>query len=445
MPQTDERGPTPAWTQLRFHRAQQEAFTCPKRFVTIVAGRGSGKTELARRRLVMQLTRRRPWRDPRYFYAADTVGHAKLIAWEQILALIPPHWHACPPREGVDALRIRTIFGSSLHLFGMIKPSKAEGLQWDGGVVDESSDAPPGAVDRSIMPALVWRHGWLWRLGVPERHGIGATEFRQVFEAGLDGRDPDRASFWWPSSEIVEPGTLAYCRRTFDPKDYREQFEASWETAGGGIFWAFDEQQNVGHCAYNPEAPLVVGSDFNVDPMAWVIGHRYTNRLEWLDEIFVRDTNTQAALDILWGRYGERHRGGFEFYGDAAGHQRKTSATFTDYQIIKQDRRFAATPGGARIYYPKANPRIRDRFAATNAMFLSAAGERRMFVSPSCVHLIDDLRMRHYQPGTSEPQDRGDLGHATDAMGYVVWRLFRPRIVLDTPMPTVIISTGQGR
>ncbi len=452
--ETDLYGLGPAWTDFTPYRTQQQVQTCDARFIYVPAGRGSGKTEIAKRRLVMALAEPKPWPDPRYFYIADTTSHAKSIAWDSFLDLIPSEWIAGEPKLSLNCLSIQTVFGSSLHLMGAHRGTRRslpyEGRQWDGGVMDESSDIPPGVFDLVIVPGLTWRKGWCWRIGVPKRFGVGGNEFRRMFEEAAAGTLADSAGFTWPSWAVVPPEALEYARNSLDPKDFREQFGASWETAGGGIFWAFDPHQNIRPCPYQPRACLSVSCDFNVDPMAWVIGHRYRDRMEWIDEIFLHDTNTRRTLDVLWGRYSD-HQGGWEFFGDPSSRARKTSASFSDYAAITEDRRFAMAPGGRRVYIPRGPPRLADRFAACNAMFLNAAGVRRMFIAPQCTHLIDDVGNRHYKPGQTEPNDQNDLGHMTDAMGYLVHRVWPIIIMQANIVPTVVVSTprpvgsGYGR
>ena len=221
-----------------------------------------------------------------------------------------------------------------------------------------------------------------------------------------------------------------------DVKDFAEQFDARWQTAGGGIFHAFDEDRNVRPCAYKPTKPIIVGSDFNVDPMAWVLGHQTPHGFEVFDEIWLRDTNTRAALDALWGRY-SGHRGGFEFYGDATGRARKTAASKSDYLLILSDERFKSL--GRTIHYPRSNPRVADRFASCNALFCNAAGEYRLHLDPRCTHLIDDLGARTYKQGTTEPDDQGDIGHITDALGYVIHALYPVTYEIDTSDTEVIV------
>lgn len=425
------------WMPLALHPVQDALYHCQARFVAVAAGRRSGKTEHAKRRLVMSLPLKKPWSDPRYFFAGPTQKQAKLIAWEDLLALVPDEW-LDGGRYGRAVNRtelcIRTRFGSELHVVGLDKPSRIEGVAWDFGIIDESSDVKPGAFGRSIRPALADRNGGCWRIGVPKRVGCGAQEFHQFFRRcaasnynGLGPQDnaeepyEDGAAFTWVSADILTPEEIEHNRATLDPKDFREQYEASWESVGNRVFYAF-EPHNLAPCQYDPSLPIIVGCDFNVDPMAWVLGHVRGNELHLFDELWQRDTNTPRALNTLAGKY-RGHKAGWRFFGDAASRQRKTSAALTDYRIIQEHDTFRQM--GASLHVPKSNPPVADRFAACNAMFCNAGGQRRMYVDPRCKRLIEDLESRSYKEGTSDPDDRALFsGHPTDAMGYVVYRLF---------------------
>ena len=83
---------TDSWTYLKPHKTQREVWECKKRFIGLDCGRGSGKTELAKRRLVLGLLEPKKLRPSRYFYGAPTEGQAKRIAWEHLLRLIPKDW-----------------------------------------------------------------------------------------------------------------------------------------------------------------------------------------------------------------------------------------------------------------------------------------------------------------------------------------------------------------
>ena len=148
--------------------------------------------------------------------------------------------------------------------------------------------------------------------------------------------------------------------------------------------------------------------------------------VEWIDEIWRRNTNTRRCLDALWRRY-EYHKAGFQFYGDSAAKARHTSASESDYLQIKGDPRFKAA--GRTVHYPNAAPPVKDRFASCNLMFETAAGARRMYVDEHrCPRLTEDLKFR------TEETNEKDATHATDAMGYFIHRRFPiKRLVTFSP------------
>lgn len=428
-----------AWYPLKPHAIQSQYWRCTKRFVGASAARGSGKTEIAKRKLVTQLPIRKPWPNPRYFYGGPTVQQAKRIAWRHFLELIPRKWLAGDPNR--SDLCIRTIFGSELWVVGLDKPQRIEGDQWDGGVLDESCDLKPKTFELNVLPALTHRNGWCWRIGVPKRTGPSAPEFREFCLQAAAGEIPDADAFTWPADDILSPEQLAFARSKLSQKDYLEQFGGVWQDIGGGIFFAFSRELNVRKCEYRPDKVMLVGSDFNVDPMCWVLGHKWENRIEWFEEIFKRDTNTKATLDLLYKKY-RSHKSGFIFVGDATARQRDTAAAQSDYNIIKDDRRFKAL--GRKVFYPESNPSVHDRFAACNAMFCNADGDARMFIDPSCKRLIADCEARCYEPGTRIVADEKgtDIGHLTDAMGYPVHWFFPVRVALELKQQPIGVFAG---
>lgn len=431
---------TAAWTPLRPHEEQSEMFRCDKRVVHCIAGRISGKTTIARRRMCVALPEKKPWPDRNYFYGLPTYGQAKRVAWDKILSLIPKHWLKKEPSS--SSMLIETVFGSRLYVLGLDKPARIEGTEWDGCIIDESSDQKPGVFERSIAPALAAREGWCWRIGAPKRFGPGGGEFRKAYERGLTG-EGDSASFTWPSWTVLSEKEIEKLRKEMSPKDFDEQIAGEFQDAGGSAYYAWSKE-NVKDCAYNPNELMLVMSDFNVDPMAWCMGHfvhtPHGQGMEVFDELWLRNTNTQAALDEVWKRY-EHHKGGFLFVGDATGRNRHTSANKSDYRQILNDERF-----GARVRYDKHNPAIKDRLASVNSLLCNKLGQRRLFMDPKCVHLIDDMKYRSLDenglPIASGPNAAGDSGHMSDALGYGVYKFFPITIAINSGSELIIIGEG---
>lgn len=430
-PRVCERAPTSAWYDMVPHPIRQRLVAegvrtilgaeGAKRFIGVCAGRQSGKTEIARRLVCLALRVPKPWKDARYFYCADTVTKAYAIAFEQCLSLIPKRSISGKPHIGKSWMEIKTVFGSTLRFGGLQGCEWVEGLPWDGGVADESCDSPPRAWRVSIPPAIAVRKGWVIRQGAAKRTGIGAVDFREWLTSVENGELPDCISFKWTSASVmdaIDPEIVQAMARNMDARDFNEQMNAEWSSVGGLWLFAFDPNVNIRKCSYDPALPIIVGQDFNVDPMAWVMGHRRGNVMEWFDELYLRNTNTPEALNALWGRYGDRQRGGWRFYPDAASRQRKTSAHLSDYAWLMSDKRFQESPGGCKVFAPAANPGRHDRFAACNAKFANAAGEHTMFVDPSCKRLLADIQTQ------MEGQEDDRVGHCNDAMGYPVWAIF---------------------
>lgn len=435
-----------SWKKLRYHPGQWAAITSKARFINLFCGRRSGKTELAKRKMVLSLTQRKQWPKPLYIYAMPTYRQAKKVAWKDFLELIPKDWIL---EQNVMDLWIKTIFGSELYVVGMDTPQRVEGLGYDGVVVDEACDHKPGSFDLSIGPALADRSGWCWRIGVPKRTGNCSEECKLEFDRGYDPAFPDIESYTWKSSDILPPEEIATFRQRMDSKDFKEQFEASWEQAGGLIFYTFDKSKNVYEeiCQYRPHLPLYIGMDFNVDPMCWVFGQCISDHpmfpgqkiITIFDELFVSNTNTPKSLEEMWNRYGDKHKGKWRFYPDASSTSEKTSAASSDYVHIIN---FCREKGlDFTIHAPRKNPRLKDRFSVTNAVICNTDEQRRLYVHPKCRRLISDLEYRAYKEGTMEPNDSDSrMGHMSDALGYLCWSEF-PMHIEQGNSPSVLIRS----
>jgi len=71
-------------------------------------------------------------------------------------------------------------------------------------------------------------------------------------------------------------------------------------------------------------------------------------------------------------------------------------------------------------------------------MLLNAEGSRRLLISPQCKHLIKALDCLTYKEGSKIPDARSGLDHITDALGYMVMRVF-PIITDSVSIQTVLI------
>ena len=212
------------------------------------------------------------------------------------------------------------------------------------------------------------------------------------------------------------------------------------EAADGNVYSSFDEMKHVRPLRRDDRMQLFVAMDFNVDPMSVVIGQYdlgngmgYTQRLEILEEISLLDSNTPNMMLVLIPRLLEYQRGytlQVHVFGDAAGTQRGTQSTKTNWQIVADH--FALHPN---IHYKflrrKTNPLIRDRVNAVNTMLMAADGTIRMYVDEQkCPELILDFKKVRWDEDSSGNKsgqlDKSDKKrtHISDAAGYAVEYLF---------------------
>ena len=95
-------------------------------------------------------------------------------------------------------------------------------------------------------------------------------------------------------------------------------------------------------------------------------------------------------------------------YPDATGRSSKTSAMYSDIDIIYR--------GGFKIRAGKTNPRVVDRVNAVNK-----ALEGNVIIDPRAKTLIEDLEKTVNKEGTREiDKSNKDLTHMSDALGYAV-------------------------
>src|SRR4029077_19452737 len=103
-------------------------------------------------------------------------------------------------------------------------------------------------------------------------------------------------------------------------------------------YYAFDRVNNVKNYRFNPRMVLCWSLDFNMNPLCSVIMQVCEGMAVVLEELILADSNTLAACEEFLSRTENWNPGfplGVQVYGDSTGEQRHTSASRTDWQIVK--------------------------------------------------------------------------------------------------------------
>lgn len=416
------------WTELRRHPEQQRLIHSPARFKTVPAGRRSGKTEIAKRNLVMASMMGSNYSIPRYFAGAPTRDQAKRIWWDDLKLLTPADSMSIKPSE--SELTIYFTSGAQLVVIGMDKPERIEGVPWDGGVLDEFGNMKEKAWKEHVRPALSDRRGWCWFIGVPE----GRNHYYDLDKRAKADTTGDWDSFHWKSADILPPEEIEAARRDLDELTYLQEYEASFISFEGRAYYAFDERYNTARIKYNPKAPLIVCLDFNVAPgVAAVIQEktRYIDETPILSdsltciigEVYIeRNSNTVMVCNRLIHDWGD-HEGQIFVYGDASGGARGSAKVEgSDWELVKQT--LGNHFGRERVYYrvKRANPYERERINAVNSRCRSLSGVVHLYVDPSkAPHVLKDFEGVQLVSGGSGEIDKTNnpkLTHLTDGIGY---------------------------
>lgn len=179
----------------------------------------------------------------------------------------------------------------------------------------------------------------------------------------------------------------------------------------GTVYHAFDRKANGCDDVLRESEPVFVGMDFNVGKMAAVIHVKREGMPRAVAEV-VNAYDTPDMIRILKDRMGDRQ---VRVYPDASGASRKSvNASTTDIALL--------TAAGFIVSAPKANPVVKDRVNAMNAMFCNAQGERRYMVNPDTCPTYADCLEQQVWADNGEPDKSAGNDHHPDAGGYFIHR-----------------------
>src|SRR5216684_667016 len=232
------------------------------------------------------------------------------------------------------------------------------------------------------------------------------------------------------------------------PSDYYKRLGASYserfykqEALGeylnvfsGQAYYAFDRKAQMGNVIYKPEHPLFWALDFNVNPLCSVYGQVINGLVRVLDELVLPNSNTLAACEEFLARTAKL-AGPLQVYvyGDPSGEGRRTAASRTDWQIVREFFRRYPDRFSAQFRVPSAAGPVKDRVNCVNAQLLNYAGKRRLFLNTTCGELAKDFEQIVWKADPSGRAlvelDKSDLmrSHVSDALGYMIVREFPMR------------------
>lgn len=385
------------------------------RFPLVPAGRRSGKTERFKRFIV----KRANIVPGPYFAAAPTHDQAKKIFWDDLKALSLSCTHRKKPSETNRIIYLPN--DSEIHVIGLDQPQRIEGVPWKGGGIDEYGDLKEGAWPEHILPALNTVSplypdylAWCWCLGVPE----GLNHYYDLCQYAQTSGDPNFEVFHWKSAEILPPDVITSMMRAMSARQFRQEFEASFETAAGRIYDDYG-QDNATNETIQPHEQLMWHHDFNFSPMSSGIGVRRGQSFFVLDEIILMSAIArQSALEFV-DKFKAHQNKTVLLYGDPAGRAGEKHGHASDYTEICEVLKSNGWTVERKV--KNAAPAIRDRQNAVRAKICSATGDRWLFVNPvKAPYAHKGLATVQFMKGSTYQEEVTDYQHITTAIGYCI-------------------------
>uniref|UniRef100_A0A6M3IPB1 Putative terminase n=1 Tax=viral metagenome TaxID=1070528 RepID=A0A6M3IPB1_9ZZZZ len=331
-------------------------------------------------------------------------------------------WHRSAYRpERVSRIQIcsgdkpESIIARNWGWFGIDEPGQIQrgGEVWQYCTMrlrDKRARARQGILTGT--PEDIYRIPWLMEKFVDPatrdpRHRVVFASLRDAVAAGT-----------------VAPEFLENLVRSLPKKAAQAYIDGQFVAFGGTVYFCFDpEAHTTTGTKYDPALPLYIGMDFNVSPMCGVIAQPQKDRgITVIDEIRLTDSHTREWCEHFRRAYPggpNGHRAGVRVFADATGRARKTSATETDLQIIRDE---LADYRDMTRCIPDANPPEWDRVLAVNNAF-----EKGWITidKDNAPWLVRDLVQTPKKDGENaiDKTKNKDLSHSSDALGYMIHQL----------------------
>lgn len=183
----------------------------------------------------------------------------------------------------------------------------------------------------------------------------------------------------------------------------------------GSVYPNFDRKLNHTGERIRENEALHVGLDFNVLNMTATVSVIRGDLPLTLEELTkVRDTPTMARM--LKERYKDKGHV-VTIYPDASGGNTSSkNASESDLSILRQ--------AGFTISVNPANPAVKDRVNAVDAMALNADGERRWKVNTDACPTLTEAQEQQAWGTNGEPDKSTGHDHPNDAIGYFLVKRF---------------------
>lgn len=420
----------------RLNRPQARFLALPNKFRAFVAGFGSGKTFVGSAALCQHAWE---WPKVNSGYFAPTYAQIRDIFYPTIEEVAEQWGLTTDIHETNKEVHLFSggRYRSTILCRSMEKPGDIVGFKIGKALIDELDvmKAQKAAIAwRKIMARMRYKADGL-------KNGIDVTTtpegFKFVYQQFVKAiRDkPELAGLYG----LVQASTFDNGKNL--PDDYISSLLASYppqlisayirgqftNLASGNVYPNFDRKLNHTPERIKEGEALHVGMDFNVLNMTACISVIRDDQPLTLEELTkVRDTPAMAQL--LKERYKDKGHTVTVYPDASGGNTSSKNASESDLSILRG--------AGLTVNVNPANPAVKDRLLAVDAMALNAEGIRRWKVNTDACPVLTEAQEQQAWGSNGEPDKSTGHDHPNDAIGYFLvkrWPIAK-RIATASPL-----------
>jgi hypothetical protein len=365
------------------------------RYKILVCGRRWGKTFFS---LIWLLhTELKP--NERRWIIYPSYRQAKMVAW----ALVKRIFAGKDVKVNESELSITLNNGAKIELKGADKEDNIRGVSLNRVVLDEYAYMKPNVWGEIVQPMLAETKGQALFVGTPT--GIQNHFYDMYVKGQSDNADYKSWQFTTIDGGFISAEEIDSAKKNLDPKTFRQEYEASFETAANRCAYNFDRNIHVKEMDKTPR--LFWGIDFGVSSYmtAILMCENTKGEVYVFDEIGLQNSNT-FELALMMKKVAPN----VPVYPDPAGKARTSNSTKSDHSILRE--------AGFTVISRKANPTQKDRLNALNRMLGDARGKTKLFIDPKCKNTIRDLELTTLENGHILKTET--LSHFLDGIMYPI-------------------------
>lgn len=390
---------------MALSKAQRLIADAPFRFRVACCGRRFGKTHIALREIAKFASKP----DQKVIYVAPTYRMAKNILWKKLKKrLVSLNWVR---KINETELTLELVNGSEIQLKGAENFDSLRGTGNNFIVLDEVADMHPEVWYEVLRPTLSDTGGHALFLGTPR----GMNHFKDLFDNAQTKSNWVSFQFTTLDGGNVPAEEIEAARQDLDARTFKQEYLATFENFSGIVAYSFGQHNIKPAEEVNANEPLILGTDFNVNPMSCTVMRQIKTGLHCVDEIVLNSSNTTELIAEIRNRYPKNP---IAIYPDPAGVQRKTSANGnTDIKLLEN--------AGFTVRYHRQHPLVKDRINAANSLFfLRDDKSTRFYIDAKCRHTIKSLQQFCYKENSQIPDKDSGFDHMFDALTYAIQYLF---------------------